>query len=72
MLQVIIFPDTAKMRYDGIDNVEEYIRWNIIGRYNQEVSPYKKIMKFILTDEELPKTRLEKLQRYKLPEIAEK
>jgi long-chain acyl-CoA synthetase len=72
ILQVIIFPDLAKMRYDGIDNVEEYFRWNIIDKYNQEVSPYKKIMKFILVDEELPKTRLEKLQRYKFAEIAEK
>lgn len=38
----------------------------VIEDLNTKVSSYKKIMKFYLTNEELPRTQLGKLQRYKL------
>jgi long-chain acyl-CoA synthetase len=71
-LQAIIIPDLHKMKYDGITNYEDYFKWNIIDDLNKNTSPYKRIMKFFLTTEELPKTRLGKIQRFKLPEIASK
>ncbi len=72
VLQTVIFPDLARMRHDGIENADEYIRWNVINKYNQQVSSYKRIMKSTLINEELPKTRLEKIQRYKLSDMAER
>ncbi|MGD2033674.1 MAG: AMP-binding protein [Bacteroidales bacterium] len=70
VLQVLIVPDLAKMKADGIENHEEYIRWEVIDRYNRTASSYKKLMKFSVSVQELPKTRLSKLQRFKLAEIA--
>lgn len=41
----------------------------LVHQYNQEVSTYKRIAKVILSEEELPKTRLSKIQRYKLSSL---
>lgn len=71
ILQLLIVPDFAKMKEDDIENYDEYFRWELIDKFNQSASPYKKLMKFTITPEELPKTRLSKLQRYKFPEIAD-
>jgi long-chain acyl-CoA synthetase len=38
--------------------------------YNKNVSPYKKVMQFVETNEELPRTRLGKLRRFRLAEMA--
>jgi len=71
VLQALIVPDLAKMKTDGIENYDEFIRWEIIDKYNQTASSYKKLMKFTITPEELPKTRLSKLKRFKFQEIAD-
>jgi len=65
-LQAAICPDFRVLREKGIVNIDEMFRWDIIDRYNRQASPAKKIMKFILMKDELPKTRLGKLQRFKL------
>ncbi|MBA7680381.1 2-succinylbenzoate--CoA ligase [subsurface metagenome] len=72
ILHALIVPDFAKMKTDGIDNYDEYFRWEVINKFNQSSSPYKKLMKFTISPEELPKTRLSKLQRFKFSEIASK
>ncbi len=71
ILQALIVPDLAKMKTDGIENYDEFVRWEIIDKFNETASPYKKLMKFTITPEELPKTRLSKLQRFKFQEIAD-
>lgn len=71
VLQALIVPDLAKMKTDGIENYDEFVKWEIIDKFNQQASPYKKLMKFTITPEELPKTRLSKLQRFKFQEIAD-
>lgn len=70
VLQAIIVPDLHKMKYDGITDYEEYFRMKVIAELNKESSSYKHVMKFFLTTEEIPKTRLGKIQRFKLSEIA--
>ncbi|SFE36825.1 AMP-binding protein [Thermophagus xiamenensis] len=71
MLQAIIVPEkSALMEAGETDNLEDIIRWEVIDTYNKEVSSYKKIMRFYLTDQELPRTRLSKLQRYKLKDLV--
>lgn len=68
-LSAIIVADKAKCAAMGVTNIEETIRWEIIDKYNKESASYKKIMSFTLYDGELPRTRLEKIQRFKLPEL---
>ncbi|MGQ1889944.1 AMP-binding protein [Thermophagus sp. OGC60D27] len=70
MLQVVIVPEKSQIDHDDNSNIEEIIRWKVIDPFNKEVSPSKKIMRFYLTDQELPRTRLSKLQRFKLESFA--
>lgn len=69
MLHALIYCDDVKLKQLGIGNVEEYLKWNVIDKYNQTVTPYKKVMKFSLVKESLPRTRLSKLKRYLLPQL---
>jgi len=68
ILQVAIVPDRVKARELEIDNIESAIKTNGIDVYNQTASSYKKILKLHILYEELPKTRLGKVQRFKLAE----
>ena len=69
-LSAIIVPNVAKFQELGITNIEETIRWEVIDKYNKETASYKKIISFTIYNGELPRTRLEKLQRFKLAELA--
>jgi long-chain acyl-CoA synthetase len=69
-LQVIVVPDYSAISHDTHNSIEEFIKWEVIEPFNKTVSSYKKIMGIHLTDDELPRTRLGKLQRYKLASLA--
>lgn len=69
MLHAVIYPEYQKAKQKEIENIEEYLTWNVIDKYNQSVTPYKKVMKFSLIKEPLPRTRLSKLKRFLLPEL---
>ncbi|MFZ1520111.1 MAG: AMP-binding protein [Ignavibacteriaceae bacterium] len=71
MLHAVIYPDYQKAKQLGIDDVEEMIKWQVIDKYNQSVTPYKKVMKFSLVKEPLPRTRLLKLKRFLLPQLEQ-
>ena len=71
-LQAIILPDFKALGDKGIKDYEDYIKWKVIDLFNKSVSPYKKILKFHITGGELPKTRLGKLKRFALEELATK
>lgn len=68
MLQVILVPEDKSPENEEID--ETMMRNQVIEPFNNSVSPYKKIMRFYLTHEELPRTRLGKLQRFRLSDFA--
>ena len=69
-LHAAIYPDFKVVRNKNIVNMDEMFRWDVIDQYNRKSSSYKKISKFILLKDELPKTRLGKIQRFKLNELA--
>ena len=69
MLHAVIYPDYQKAKQLGIENVEEMLKWQVIDKYNQSVTPYKKVMKFSLIKEPLPRTRLLKLKRFLFPQL---
>ncbi len=70
-LHAAIFPDFKKVAENSIQNLAETLKWEIIDTYNQKATPYKRIHKFIILKEELPKTRLGKIQRFKLETLAD-
>ena len=69
MLHAVIYPDYQKAKTLRIENIEEMLKWDVIDKYNQKVTPYKKVMKFSLIKEPLPRTRLLKLKRFLLPKL---
>ena len=72
ILQVAIVPDRVKARELEIENIEESIKEKGIDVYNQTASSYKRILKLHIIYDELPKTRLGKIQRFKLAESLNK
>ncbi len=69
-LQVLMVPEHSAIVLNEFKTTHDFIKWNVIEPLNKTVSAYKKIMGFHLTDEELPRTRLGKLQRYKFASLA--
>lgn len=70
-LQCVIYPDIKKMNEANIKDIENTFNQHLIQIYNSAVSAYKRISKFYIIKEELPKTRLGKVQRFKLLELLE-
>lgn len=72
MLHAVIYPDFGFLAENGITDINQYFRDEVISPFNAEMSSYKRIMQFTLVRSELPRTRLSKLQRFKLAELLEK
>lgn len=71
ILQAVILPNFIELSKQGITDVNEYFNDFLLKKYNPEVTPYKQVNKFTIVKEGLPRTRLSKLQRFKLNEIIE-
>ncbi len=71
MLHAVIVPDYKFIADEGITDLNHYFREEVITPFNVEMSSYKRIMQFTLMKEELPRTRLSKLQRFKLEELIQ-
>lgn len=69
-LHAILFPDYKFLSDEGVKDAEQYFRERVIPAFNQELTSYKRIMQFSLVKEELPRTRLGKIQRFMLAELA--
>jgi len=70
LLQAIIVPDNKAIDLLNGRDADDIIRHEVIENFNKSVSSYKKIMRFYLSSDELPRTRLGKLQRFRLREMA--
>ena len=68
-LKALVYPDENVVREKKILNLKEYIKWNVLDRVNLSLPPWKRITGFKIVTQELPKTRLGKLKRYKLQEL---
>ncbi len=71
ILHAVIHPDLGFLSENGITDFNQYFRDEIITPFNAEMSSYKRIMQFTIVRTELPRTRLAKLQRFKLAELVE-
>ncbi len=68
-LHALIVPDFNKLSKAEVKNPEAYFKDTVIPEYNKHTSPYKRIMQFTLLKNEIPRTRLGKIQRFKLDEL---
>lgn len=69
MLRVIIVPQPTWADSLSDNEVEEILKREVLAVYNQTVAPYKKLMNLFVYRGDLPRTRMEKLQRFKLPAL---
>ena len=69
MLRAIIVPQPLWASTLTDSEVATRLKRDVLEPYNRTVSAYKKIMSVLVYRGELPRTRLEKLQRYKLGAI---
>ena len=69
MLRAIIVPQPTWASTLTDNEVADKLKREVLEPYNMTVSAYKKIMSVLVYRGELPRTRLEKLQRYKLGAI---
>lgn len=66
MLVAIIVPQDSWKAGKSDSEMEEIIKREVLQPYNEMVAPYKKLMSLFVFQGELPRTRLDKLQRFKL------
>jgi len=69
MLYALIHPDFEKAKELKLLNLEEYIRWEVVDKVNRRLPPWKRVVGFKISPQELPKTRLGKLRRFLLPQL---
>lgn len=71
-LHLIVVPNKAAYDMLGNEDLENFFRNKLLKPYNENVSTYKKIQRIYFSESELPRTRLGKIQRFKLHELVEK
>lgn len=71
MLMGIIVPNEAWAGSMSDEEVEIALKKEVIEPYNLSVTNYKKLMSIFVYRGELPRTKLDKLQRFKLKDIVE-
>jgi long-chain acyl-CoA synthetase len=68
-IQAVVIPQLQELRRGEIENMREYIKEDI-AKYNKEAPSYKRIKQFHITSKELPRTRLGKIQRFKVSSLS--
>ncbi len=69
MLRAIIVPQEQWARDLSDQEVEEALKREVLEPYNLTVTNYKKLMSLYVYRGDLPRTRMEKLQRFKLKDL---
>ena len=69
-LVAIIVPNVNVNVNGNGQSIEQLLKERVIQPYNRSVENYKKVMKIVVFDGDLPRTKLDKLQRFKLKEIV--
>lgn len=72
LLRAIIVPQPAFADGKTDQQLEEILKREVIEPYNLTVANYKKVMSVFVYKGDLPRTKLDKLQRFKLNALIEK
>lgn len=67
-LVAIIVPQPALANLSDKE-IEERVKWEVIEKYNADAAAYKKIFNISIYRGDLPRTKLDKLQRFKLKSL---
>jgi len=70
-LHLLIYPEMSAIRLHSDGDLDELLKEEI-AEYNKNAQNHKRIQQFHVVSEELPKTRLGKVQRFKLQEFIQK
>ncbi|HPN37086.1 MAG TPA: AMP-binding protein [Melioribacteraceae bacterium] len=70
-IHIIIHPDNKKLENIKPNELEDFIKWNVVDVYNKKAAQSKKISRFYIVDEDLPRTRLGKIKRYELEKFLQ-
>lgn len=65
-IHLILHPDNKKIENIKSEELEDYLKWNVVDVYNKKTAQSKKISRFYIVFEDLPRTRLGKIKRYEL------
>ena len=71
-LHAVIVPNFQGFSEKEIKDIDKYFKDEFLPNFNKDLSSYKRISQFTITKEEIPRTRLSKIQRFKLPELIDK
>ena len=72
LLHAVIVPEYDKLANIEVKDPDNYFKEVIMPEFNKQLTSYKRIMKYSLIKEEIPRTRLGKIQRFKLEELFQK
>jgi long-chain acyl-CoA synthetase len=70
-LNLVIVPDEAGLKKEKVEDAQRYFRDHVLKPYNERATSSKRLLKLHISAEELPKTRLSKIQRFKLVDFVE-
>lgn len=70
-LCAIIVPDELWARQRSDEQQESELKRLVVEPYNQATESYKRVLEVFVYHGDLPRTRMEKLQRYKLPALLQ-
>jgi len=71
-LKAIICPQPKWAAGKSVHELESLLKQEVIEAYNKTVASYKKLLGVYIYDGELPRTRMDKIQRFKLAAVLEK
>ncbi len=71
VLHAAVRPEMTAIRQSSLDDMDALIKYEV-ERFNAEQPQYKRIKQYHIMSEELPKTRLGKVQRFLLPHLIDK
>lgn len=69
ILTAVIYPDFNSISAKGITSIKETLKWGVVDKYNIQAPSYKKILDIKIVQQELPKTKLGKIRRFKISEV---
>ena len=72
LLHAVIVPEYDKLANTEVKDPDSYFKETIMPEFNKQLTSYKRIMKYSLIKVEIPRTRLGKIQRFKLEELFQK
>ena len=70
-LALFVYPSATLVADKTPRELEDFIKQNYVAKYNEEAIPYKRITALFISKADLPKTRLSKIKRFLLPELAD-